>query len=57
MNETVGVEELFGSKVFTRATMRERLPKNVYREVIKVTEEGGELTLQSADVIAKAMKD
>ena len=31
MNETVGVEELFGSKVFTRATMRERLPKNVYR--------------------------
>ena len=57
MNETVGVEELFGSKVFTRATMRERLPKNVYREVIRVMEEGGELTLQSADVIAKAMKD
>lgn len=57
MNETVGVEELFGSKVFTRATMKERLPKNAYKEVIKVMEEGGELSLQAADVVAKAMKD
>lgn len=57
MNEVVGVEELFGSKVFTRAAMKERLPKNVYKEVIKVMEEGGELTLAAADVVAKAMKD
>ncbi len=57
MNETVSVEELFGSKVFTRATMKERLPGNVYREVIRIMEEGGELTLQAADVVAKAMKD
>ena len=57
MNEVVGVEELFGSKVFTRAAMKERLPKNVYKEVIRVMEEGGELTLAAADVVAKAMKD
>ncbi len=57
MNEVVGVEELFGSKDFTRAAMKERLPKNVYKEVIKVMEEGGELTLAAADVVAKAMKD
>ena len=57
MSEVIGVEELFGSKVFTRATMRERLPKNVYKEVIRIMEEGGELTLAAADVVAKAMKD
>ncbi len=35
MNDVKDVEALFGSRVFTRATMRERLPKNVYKEVIK----------------------
>lgn len=57
MNEVINVEELFASKVFTRATMRERLPKNVYKEVIKVMEKGGELSLAAADVVAKEMKD
>lgn len=56
MSEVLNVEELFGSKVFTRATMKERLPRNVYREVVTVMEEGGELTLVTADVVAKAMK-
>ena len=56
MSEPVKVEELFGSKVFTRATMKERLPKNVYKEVIKVIEQGGELNFATADVVAKAMK-
>lgn len=56
MSEVMKVEEIFGSKVFTRATMKECLPKNVYKEVIKVMEEGGELTLATADVVAKAMK-
>ncbi len=55
-NEVLNVEELFGSKVFTRAVMKERLPKNVFKEVVKVMEEGGELTLAAADVVAKAMK-
>ena len=56
MSEMIKVEELFGSKVFTRATMKERLPKNVYKEVIRVIEQGGELTFATADVVAKAMK-
>lgn len=55
-SEVLNVEELFGSKVFTRAVMKERLPKNVFKEVVKVMEEGGELTLAAADVVAKAMK-
>lgn len=57
MNEVTGVEELFGSRVFTRATMKERLPQSVYKEVIGIMEKGGELTLAAADVVAKAMKD
>lgn len=56
MSEGMKVEEIFGSKVFTRAVMRERLPKNVYKEVVKVMDEGGELMLATADVVAKAMK-
>ena len=57
MNDVKDVEALFGSRVFTRATMRERLPKNVYKEVIKAIDCGGELSPATADVVAKAMKD
>ncbi len=57
MNELINVEKIFASKVFTRATMRERLPKNVYKEVTRVMDKGGELSLATADVVAKAMKD
>lgn len=57
MSEGISVEELFGCKAFTRSTMKERLPKNVYKEVITVMEQGGELSLAAADVVAKAMKD
>ena len=57
MNETVNVEEFFGKNVFTLGKMRERLPRNVFKEVQKVIDEGGELSKASADVVAKAMKD
>ena len=57
MSELINVEELFGSKVFTHRKMKERLPKEVYREVMRVREQGGELSLGTADVVAKAMKD
>ena len=57
MSEVVNVEELFGSRVFTLNKMRERLPKNIFKEVKKVMEQGGELSPAAADVVAKAMKD
>ena len=57
MSEMLNVEELFGCKAFTVGKMRERLPKGVFKEVIKVMEQGGELSKASADVVAKAMKD
>ena len=57
MSDVLNVEELFGSNVFTLGTMKVRLPRNVYKEVRKVIEQGGELSREAADVVAKAMKD
>ena len=53
----MNVEEMFGSNLFTIGKMKECLPRNVYKEVRKVMEQGGELSLAAADVVAKAMKD
>ncbi len=57
MNEVMNVEELFGKNVFTVEKMRVRLPREVFKEVLRVKEKGGELSKTSADVVAKAMKD
>ena len=57
MSEVLNVEELFGKNVFTLGTMKERLPKKVFAEVKKIMETGGEMSLATADVVAKAMKD
>ena len=57
MSEIINVEELFASKVFTVAKMKERLPKNIFKEVKRIMDQGGELSLATADVVAKAMKD
>ena len=57
MSEMLNVEEIFGENVFSLGKMRERLPKKVYAELTKVMDEGGELSLETADVVAKAMID
>ncbi len=56
MSEKLKVEEIFGSKVFGLGTMRQRLPIEAYTEVTTIMEKGGELSLQTADIVAKAMK-
>ncbi|MGN0347602.1 MAG: glutamine synthetase III [Lachnospiraceae bacterium] len=57
MSDVLNVEEIFAENVFTLGKMKERLPKNVFKEVKKVMAEGGELSLASADVVAQAMKE
>lgn len=57
MSEKINVEEIFGKNVFTLEKMKVRLPKNVYKELTGVMENGGELSMPSANVVAKAMKD
>ncbi len=51
------INELFGCMVFDSTTMKERLPKDTYRQVKKTKEEGVPLTREVADVVANAMKD
>lgn len=57
MSEVFNVEEIFGQDAFTLGKMKERLPKNVYKEVVDVMNHGGELSMATANVVAKAMKD
>ena len=57
MSEVTDVKEIFGEDVFNDTVMKERLPKKVYQELRKVIDEGAELSLQVADVVANEMKD
>lgn len=51
------VPELFGSMVFNDAVMREKLPKDIYQSLRKTIEEGTDLDITVANVVANAMKD
>ncbi|MCQ2507838.1 MAG: glutamine synthetase III [Dorea sp.] len=57
MDEIINVQKIFGIDVFNDATMQERLPKKVYKELKRTIEEGKELDLVTADVIAHEMKE
>ncbi len=49
--------EVYGSNCFSDSVMRERLPSNVYKEVMAIRQDGHLLTPQTAEVVANAMKD
>ena len=51
------VPELFGSMVFNDDVMRERLPKEVYKSLMKTIATGKTIDASVADVVANAMKD
>jgi glutamine synthetase type III len=55
--EYFNVADIFGENVFNDAVMRERLPKKVYKKLHEVMEEGKELDLETADVVAHEMKE
>ena len=57
MSEVFNVADIFGEDVFNDSVMQERLPKKVYRDLKKTIEEGKELDLATADVIAHEMKE
>jgi glutamine synthetase len=50
-------QELFASNVFSKAVMKARLPKAVYKSVLQTIEAGAHLDSAVADVVASAMKD
>ena len=57
MGENINVVEMFGCDVFNDSVMQARLPKKVYRELKQTIQEGKELSLEIADVVAHEMKE
>ena len=57
MSEAINVAKIFGEDIFNDTVMQERLPKKVYKDLKKTIEEGKELDLATADVIAHEMKE
>ncbi len=57
MADFIKITEIFGENVFDDKIMCERLPKKVYLKLRQIIEEGGDLDLATADVIAHEMKE
>ncbi|MFI3253866.1 MAG: glutamine synthetase III [Eubacteriales bacterium] len=54
---TKQIPELFGSMVFSHSVMREKLPKDTYKAVVRTMSLGQQLDPDIADMVANAMKD
>ena len=57
MSDVINVAEIFGEDVFNDTVMQSRLPKKVYKDLKRMIQEGQELDLATADVIAHEMKE
>ncbi|MBQ3653674.1 MAG: glutamine synthetase III [Synergistaceae bacterium] len=55
--EFKSIHEIFGSLVFDRRVMKERLNPDIYEQVIAAIEGRQKLTPEVADIVAGAMKD
>ena len=51
------IDTIFGADIFSRSTMRQRLPKEVYRSLVRTIDHGQPLDPAVADVVAASMKD
>ncbi len=51
------VANRFAAKVFNLTTMRQRLPKDTYREMLHCIADGKRLDIAVANIVANAMKD
>ncbi len=54
---TCNLHEIYGRYVFNESVMRERLPKETFRELKNTIEKGTPLSIHVAEVVANAMKD
>ncbi len=52
-----GIQEIFGTMVFSDAVMRERLPNEAYEAVLRTMKSGRRLQPDTAEVVAAAMRD
>ncbi len=51
------VTDFFGESVFNETVMRDKLPKETYKSLLRTIQQGEPLTLEVAQVVANAMKD
>ncbi len=51
------VSEYFGSKTFNKVVMKEKLPHTVFKKFNRCIEEGVKLDIETANVVAHAMKE
>ena len=51
------IPEIFASLVFNDSVMQERLPRDTYKTLQKVIKEGKNLEIDTANIVAGAMKD
>ncbi|MGH7498355.1 MAG: glutamine synthetase III, partial [Gemmatimonadales bacterium] len=51
------MDHIFGADTFSRSTMRQRLPMEVYRSLLRTIDQGEPLDPAVADVVAASMKD
>ena len=51
------VDNIYGQDVFSRRIMQQRLPKEVYKSLLRTIDRGQPLDPQVADVVAATMKD
>ena len=51
------IPEIFGSMVFNDDVMKDKLPKDIYKKLIKTIKNGERLNLEVANVVAHAMKE
>ncbi len=51
------IQDIFGSMVFNESVMRQKLPKEAYKALRRTIDDGEELDISVANVVANAMKD
>ena len=51
------MKSLFGCNVFSKSVMKERLPKDIFKKVMRTIENGDKLDSAIADTVASAMRD
>ena len=51
------ITEIFGKMVFNETVMQQRLPGDVFQQILSTMHGGTRLSRAAADVVASAMKD
>lgn len=53
----VPVSEYYGEDTFNNKVMKEKLPKDIYKKLLEIINEGKPLDIATADIVAHAMKE